>query len=113
MHALIRLAAARSGQLLIPGALESELGLPQPTVKRYLALLEEVFLIMCIRAWSRNLSARAVAAAKVTNGGFRNRRESAGFGCGPPPPTRGFARPLLEGVAVMGIARQSCAPSSA
>jgi uncharacterized protein len=45
MRALTRLVAARSGQRLVPGALGNELDLPQPTVKRYLGLLEEVFFI--------------------------------------------------------------------
>nr|WP_136709627.1 ATP-binding protein [Agromyces sp. H66] len=65
MRALIRLLAARSGQLLVPGALAGRLGLPQTTVSRYLGLLEEVFLIKRIPAWSRNLSGRAVSTAKV------------------------------------------------
>lgn len=65
MRALIRLVAARSGQLLVPGTLGGEIGLPQPTVKRYLGLLEEVFLIKRIPAWSRNLSSRAIATPKV------------------------------------------------
>lgn len=66
MHALIRLVAARSGGLLVPAALAGELGLPRSTVERYLGLLEEVFLIKRIPAWSRNLSSRAVATAKVS-----------------------------------------------
>ncbi|GAA1145105.1 ATP-binding protein [Kribbella jejuensis] len=65
MRALTRLVAARSGQLLVPGALGNDLGLPQPTVKRYLGLLEEVFLIKRIPAWSRNLNTRAVGTPKV------------------------------------------------
>lgn len=65
MHALARLVAARSGQLLVPGTLGGELGLPRDTVSRYLHLLEEVFLIKRIPAWSRNLSARTVATPKV------------------------------------------------
>ncbi|GAA4383029.1 ATP-binding protein [Agromyces bauzanensis] len=65
MRSLIRLLAARSGQLLVPGALAGLLGLPQTTVSRYLGLLEEVFLIKRIPAWSRNLSGRAVSTAKV------------------------------------------------
>lgn len=65
MRALVRLLAARSGGLLVPGSIASDLGLPQTTVARYLGLLEEVFLIKRIPAWSRNLSARAVSTAKV------------------------------------------------
>lgn len=65
MHALTRLVAARSGQLLVPGTLGNALDLTQPTVKRYLGLLEEVYLIKRIPSWSRNLSSRAVGTPKV------------------------------------------------
>ncbi|HEX7375264.1 MAG TPA: ATP-binding protein [Steroidobacteraceae bacterium] len=65
MRALVRLVAARSGGLLVPGALAGALGLPRSTIERYLGLLEEVFLIKRIPAWSRNLSARAVSTPKV------------------------------------------------
>lgn len=65
MRALIRLVAARSGQLLVPGTLGGQIGLPRDTVIRYLRLLEEVFLIKRVPAWSRNLSARATSTPKV------------------------------------------------
>lgn len=65
MRSLIGLVAARSAQLLVTGKLASELGLSRDTVARYLALLEEVFLIERIPAWSRNLSARAISTPKV------------------------------------------------
>jgi uncharacterized protein len=106
MRALTRLVAARSGQLLVPGALGNDLGLSQPTAKRYLGLLEEVFLIKQIPAWSRNVSTRTVAAPKVAmvDSGIAaslldldasNLRLPAGpFG------------PLLEGFVAMEIARQ-------
>ncbi|MDR2620526.1 MAG: ATP-binding protein [Propionibacteriaceae bacterium] len=65
MRALLRLLAARSGQQLVPGNLANKLGLAQATVQRYLSLLEEVFLIKRIPAWSRNISSRTVSTAKV------------------------------------------------
>lgn len=65
MRALVRLVAARSGGLLVPGALANELSLPRSTVERYLGLLEEVFLIKRVPAWARNLSSRAVSTSKV------------------------------------------------
>lgn len=106
MRALTRLVAARSGQLLVPGSLGNELGLPHPTVKRYLGLLEEVFLLKRIPAWSRDLSTRAVGTPKVAmvdSGIAANllgldaenlRRPTSPLG------------PLLEGFVVMEIARQ-------
>lgn len=65
LRSLISMLAAQSANLLVPGALAGRLGLPQSTVSRYLALLEEVFLIKRIPAWTRNLSARGVSTAKI------------------------------------------------
>ncbi|HEU0190492.1 MAG TPA: ATP-binding protein [Mycobacterium sp.] len=65
MHALTKLVAARSGQLLVPGTVGGALGLPRDTTTRYLRLLEEVFLIKRIPAWSRNMNTRAIATSKV------------------------------------------------
>ena len=59
MRALLRLLAARSGQLLVVNAMSSDAGLPARTLHRYLGLLEEVFLIKRIPAWSRSISARS------------------------------------------------------
>lgn len=106
MRTLTKLLAARSGQLLVPGALAGELGLPRPTVARYIGLLEEVFLVKRIPAWSRNLTSRAVStpkAAIVDSGiaanllGQNERRLMR-----PDSPLGG----LLEGFVAMEIARQ-------
>jgi uncharacterized protein len=63
---LIRLLAARSGNLIAPGSLESELQISRPTIARYIRLLEEVFLIKRIPGWSRNLGTRATATSKLS-----------------------------------------------
>jgi uncharacterized protein len=65
MTALIKLLAARSGQLLVASALSNETGLSNRTTGRYLDLLDEVFLTRRIPAWSRNLSTRATGTPKV------------------------------------------------
>lgn len=62
---LVRLLAARTGHLVAPGSLESDLQISRPTVARYMRLLEEVFLIKRIPGWSRNLGTRATAAPKL------------------------------------------------
>ncbi|MET9326380.1 ATP-binding protein [Tsukamurella sp. NPDC003166] len=106
MRALIRLLAARSGQLLVPGNLARSLGLPQSTVDRYLGLLEEVFLIKRIPAWSRNLSARAVSTAKgamVDSGIAANVLGQDEAALSRPDSQLGG---LLEGFVAMEIARQ-------
>lgn len=106
MRTLIRLLAARSGQLLVASALGSDVRLSQRTVGRYLDLLEEVFLIKRIPAWSRNLSTRAIGTPKIAmvdSGVAANLldadagqllRPGAAFG------------PLLEGFVLMELARQ-------
>ena len=106
MRALTRLVAARSGQLLVPGALGNELNLPQPTVKRYLGLLEEVFLIKRIPAWSRNLSSRAIATPKVAMVDSGVAANLLGFDAGSLRQPAGPLGPLLEGFVAMELARQ-------
>ncbi|NJP90297.1 ATP-binding protein [Nonomuraea sp. FMUSA5-5] len=106
MTALIRLLAARSGQLLVANALSAELGVSASTVIRYLALLEEVFLIKRIPAWSRNLSNRAVGTPKVAfvdSGVAANVLGTDARGLVRPG---GAFGPLLEGFVLMELARQ-------
>lgn len=106
LSALIRLLAARSGRMVAPGGLESDLQISRPTVARYMRLLEEVFLIKRIPGWSRNLGARATAMPKLiyVDSGIAARllaldshalrRPGAPFG------------PLLEGFVLSELARQ-------
>lgn len=65
MRALIRLLAARSGQLLVASSVGDEVGISQATALRYISLLEEVFLIKRIPAWSRNISTRVGRTPRV------------------------------------------------
>ncbi|MCI1748206.1 MAG: DUF4143 domain-containing protein [Acidipropionibacterium sp.] len=65
MKNLIRLLAARSGNLLTPAALAGDLGIARGTAENYIALLEQVFLIKRLPAWTRNLSARATRTPKL------------------------------------------------
>jgi uncharacterized protein len=106
MHALTRLVAARSGQLLVPGALGSELGVPRDTISRYLRLLEEVFLIKRIPAWSRNLSTRAVSTSKVVMVDSGIAANLCGLGEAALGEVGGMLGPLLEGFVVSELGRQ-------
>jgi predicted AAA+ superfamily ATPase len=65
LRTLIRLLAARSASLIVPGSLESDLALSRPTIARYMQLIEEVYLIKRIPGWSRNLGSRATRAPKL------------------------------------------------
>ncbi|MEU4829287.1 ATP-binding protein [Streptosporangium sp. NPDC023615] len=106
MRALIRLLAARSGQLLVPGSLGSGIGLSVSTIHRYLGLLEEVFLIKRIPAWSRNLGGRAIGTSKtafVDSGIAANLLAADARSLVRP---EGVFGPLLEGFVLMELARQ-------
>lgn len=106
MHALVRLLVARSGQIVVPASLSNGLEVSAQTVRRYLALLEEVFLIKQIPAWTRNLNTRSigkpklafvdsgVAAALLDQDSSRLRKPGSPLGG------------LLEGFVAMEIARQ-------
>ena len=65
MPRILRLLAARSASLLNYAELSSLLAIPQQTLKRYLALLEAVFLVRMLPAWSRNRGRRLTKAPKV------------------------------------------------
>lgn len=106
MRALLRLLAARSGQLLVANALSNEVRLSARTIHRYLGLLEEVFLIKTIPAWSRNLRGRAIGTPKLAfvDSGVAADLVSAD--------ARSLVRPggpfgpLMEGFVLMELARQ-------
>ena len=106
MHALVRTLAARSGQTIAPTTLGAPLGLPAATTRRYLRLLEEVFLIKRIPAWTRRISSRAVGQDKLAF-------VDSGVACTllgqTPDRLRKLGSPLgglLEGFAAMELARQ-------
>jgi predicted AAA+ superfamily ATPase len=107
LRALTRLLAARSGQLLVPATLARDLAVSQHTVNHHLSVLEEVFLIKRLPAWSRNLSTRATAAPKVAF-------VDSGLACTLlAQQAAGLSRlgsplgPLLEGFVAMEVARQA------
>jgi predicted AAA+ superfamily ATPase len=106
MRALIRLLAARSGQLLVVNKVGSDARLPASTVHRYVSLLEEVFLIKRIPAWSRNVSARAIGTPKLAfvDSGIAANLLGADVRSLLRP--GGPSGPLLEGFVLMELARQ-------
>lgn len=62
---LLRLIASRLGGLLNTAELSRSSQLPQTTLKRYLSLLETIFLIDYLPAWSTNHGKRLVKAPKI------------------------------------------------
>jgi uncharacterized protein len=65
MRRLVNLIAASPGSLAVPASMASRLQIPASTVKRYLDLLDLVFITRRIPAWSSNLATRAVATPKL------------------------------------------------
>lgn len=65
MPRLLSLLAARSAALLNLAELSRASGLPQSTLNRYVALLQALFLVQPLAAWSRNLGKRLVRAPKL------------------------------------------------
>jgi predicted AAA+ superfamily ATPase len=61
----LALIAARSAGLLNFADLSRSLAIPQSTLKRYFALLEAIFLVQLVPAWSTNLGKRLIKAPKL------------------------------------------------
>jgi predicted AAA+ superfamily ATPase len=107
MRALIRLLAARSGQLLVASSVGNEAGVSQATALRYISLLEEVFLVKHVPAWSRNISSRVGRASKVAFVDSGIAANLLGADARSLIRPGGPFGPLLEGFVVMELARQA------
>ena len=62
---LLRLLAARDGELLNTAGLSRELGLHRSTVREYIAVLERLFLVRRLPPWHRNVGKRLVRTPKM------------------------------------------------
>ena len=62
---LLALLASRAGELVNFADLGRTLGIPQTTLKRYLALMEMTFLVRLLPAWFSNLGKRLAKAPKL------------------------------------------------
>jgi hypothetical protein len=106
LQTLLRMVAARSGQLLVERMLSNDIDVSASTVRRYLGLLEEVFLIKRIPGWSRNVNSRATSTPKVAfvdSGLAANLLDNDARTLVRPG---GMFGPLLEGFVLMELARQ-------
>ena len=65
MPRLLSLLAARLCGLLNLADISRSSGIPQTTLKRYLALLETTFLVQMLPAWSNNLGSRVTKSPKM------------------------------------------------
>ena len=62
---LLALVASRAASLLDYADLARGIGIPQTTLKRYMALLEATFLVQTLPAWFTNIGKRLVKSPKV------------------------------------------------
>ncbi|MEV0229536.1 ATP-binding protein [Nonomuraea sp. NPDC050786] len=106
MRRLLSVIAARMGGLAVVQAMAGDVGLPRMTLSRYLDLLELVFLIKRVPAWSSNLTRRAISTPKliITDSGLGGRL----IGMSPDRARDVTAPvgPLLENFAIGEVARQ-------
>lgn len=65
LRKLLGVLAARMGGLAVVEAIARDVGLPHQTMRRYLDLLELVFVVRRIPAWSSNMTSRAIATPKI------------------------------------------------
>ncbi len=107
MRDIVRLLAARTGQEVNVSDLGRELALPTPTLRRYLPLLETIYLHHLVPAWSRNLTAKVVHRPKLHLIDSGLAAHLVGVDpVGLSRPTSVQAGPLLESFVAGEIARQ-------
>jgi uncharacterized protein len=106
MRRLLSVVAARMGTLAVVQSMANDVGLPRMTLSRYLDLLELVFVIRRIPAWSSNLTTRAISTPKliVTDSGLGGRLIGLSEERAKEPTA--LVRPLLENFAIGEVARQ-------
>ncbi len=65
LRRLVNTLAAQMAMLLVPARLANQLSLPASSIKRYLDLLDLLFIIYRLPAWSNNLTTRAIGTPKL------------------------------------------------
>lgn len=64
-HLLLRLLASRAGQLINYASLANDSGISQPTVKRWISLLETSGIVFTLKPYFRNFGKRLIKSPKV------------------------------------------------
>ncbi len=106
LRQLLRLLAARSGQLLNVEELARDARLPPTTARRYVGLLEAAYVIRTVSGWAISKTTRAVRAPKVfvcDTGLLCHLLGVTHEGLAGPP---GEAGPVLETFVLMELGRQ-------
>ncbi|MCK4548280.1 MAG: ATP-binding protein [Candidatus Eisenbacteria sp.] len=106
MPRLLALLAARVGSLLNFSEISRSLGLPQSTLKRYVALFETAFLFQPLPAWSGNLGMRLIKSPKVMLNDSALAAHLMGLDRRRLRKQPSLAGPLLEGFVVTELRKQ-------
>ena len=106
MRRLLSVMAARMATLAVAESIASDVAMPRQTLSRYLDLLELVFVIKRIPAWSSNLTTRAISTPKliITDSGLGGRLIGMSEERAKDPTAP--VGPLLENFAISEVARQ-------
>jgi uncharacterized protein len=106
MRRLLSVVAARMGTLAVAQSIANDIALPRRTLSRYLDLLELIFVIKRIPAWSSNLTTRATSTPKLilTDSGLGGRLIGMSEERAKDPTAP--VGPLLENFAIGEVARQ-------
>jgi predicted AAA+ superfamily ATPase len=106
MRRLLSVVAARMGTLAVVQSMANDIALPRQTLSRYLDLLELIFVIKRIPAWSSNLTTRAISTPKliITDSGLGGRLIGMSEERAKDPTAP--VGPLLENFAIGEVARQ-------
>jgi predicted AAA+ superfamily ATPase len=106
MRRLLNMVAARMATMAAVQPMASDIGIPRPTLSRYLDLLELVFVIRRVPAWSSNLTTRAVATPKLIMTDTGRGGRLTGFSLDRAKDPTAPAGQLLENFVIGEIARQ-------
>lgn len=107
MPNLLKLFAARAGNLLNMAEVSRSTGIALSTLKRYIALLEKTYLLFFLPAWTKNLGKRVVKMPKVylNDTGFLT--HLAGYDRHRLLADKAFFGHVLENFVVMEIVKQA------
>lgn len=106
LRRLLGLLAGRTAGLLVPATLAGQAAIPRTTLERYLLLLDAVFLIKSVPAWSTSATGRAVGTPKLAFVDSGVACHLVGQDVGRLADPGGLSGPMTENFVLMELARQ-------
>lgn len=103
---LLRLIAGRMGSTMVWSSLAADAAIPRRTLDPYVGLLETLYLIDVLPAWSANMTSREVKQPKVFPSDSGLAAALLGVSAGALGPTSALAGPVLECFVVSEVLRQ-------